>query len=237
MKVRYLIKFSKEGNIKFISHLDLQRTLQRNFKRSGLKVEYSKGFNPHIIMSMAQPLAVGMYSRGEYLDVSFIEETDEKEIINKLNETSPSGIKYFKAVKLREASKSKQFKSMAAVAAAEYVIKIKYDDISNLDCEIKKMFSKDTLKTMKKTKKTCKEVDIKPMIKSFNYSIEKPYIVIRTLINCGSVSNLSAELLATFIKENTTSVRENSFVDIERQETYGEYNGGLVPLYKYAENF
>ncbi len=105
--MRYLIKFSKEGNIKFVSHLDLQRTLQRNFKRSGLPVEYSKGFNPHIIMSLAQPLAVGLYSKGEYLDVSFIEEEDENIIVDKLNNTAPSGIKYFKAVKLKEGTNKK----------------------------------------------------------------------------------------------------------------------------------
>lgn len=93
--MRYLIKFSKEGNIKFVSHLDLQRTLQRNFKRSGLPVEYSKGFNPHIIMSLAQPLAVGLYSKGEYLDVSFIEEEDENIIVDKLNNTASFRYKVF----------------------------------------------------------------------------------------------------------------------------------------------
>ena len=55
-KVRYLIKYSKESEIKFIAHLDLMRTIQRIIKRSELPIEYSKGFNPHMAVSIAQPL-------------------------------------------------------------------------------------------------------------------------------------------------------------------------------------
>ncbi|AUM88963.1 radical SAM protein [Clostridium botulinum] len=234
MKVRYLIKFSKEGNIKFVSHLDLQRTLQRNFKRSGLPVEYSKGFNPHIIMSLAQPLAVGLYSKGEYLDVSFIEEEDEKIIVDKLNSTAPSGIKYFKAVKLKEGTNKKVFKSMAAVAAAKYIIQIKYKSTENLEDELKVLLKMDNWDIIKKGKKGSKNVNIKPMIKNIDYSIGSNLLKINVLVSCGSIQNLSADLLAQFIKENTSDIKENSFVDIERQEIYGEYKNKLVALSDYA---
>ncbi|NFL55049.1 DUF2344 domain-containing protein [Clostridium botulinum] len=234
MKVRYLIKFSKEGNIKFVSHLDLQRTLQRNFKRSRLPVEYSKGFNPHIIMSLAQPLAVGLYSKGEYLDVSFIEEEDEKIIVDKLNSTAPSGIKYFKTVKLKEGTNKKVFKSMAAVAAAKYIIQIKYKNTENLEDELKALLKMDNWDIIKKGKKGSKNVNIKPMIKNIDYSIESNLLKINVLVSCGSIQNLSADLLAQFIKENTSDIKENSFVDIERQEIYGEYKNKLVALSDYA---
>ena len=77
MKVRYVIKFTKGENIKFIGHLDLMRTIQRIIKRSGLPVEYSKGFNPHMALSIAQPLSVGVYSDGEYLDL-VLRDTEKK---------------------------------------------------------------------------------------------------------------------------------------------------------------
>ena len=215
--MRYLIKFSKEGNIKFVSHLDLQRTLQRNFKRSGLPVEYSKGFNPHIIMSLAQPLAVGLYSKGEYLDVSFIEEEDENII-----------------VKLKEGTNKKVFKSMAAVAAARYIIEIKYKNTENLEHELKTLLNMDNWDIIKKGKKGSKNVNIRPMIKNIDYSIESNSLKINVLVSCGSIQNLSADLLAQFIKENTSDIKENSFVDIERQEIYGEYENKLVALSDYA---
>ena len=45
------------------------RTLQKIIKRSELPIEYSKGFNPHMAVSIAQPLSVGVHSNGEYMDV------------------------------------------------------------------------------------------------------------------------------------------------------------------------
>jgi radical SAM-linked protein len=232
--VRYLIKFSKEGNIKFISHLDLQRTLQRNFKRSGLPVEYSKGFNPHILMSLAQPLAVGIYSKGEYLDISFIKEENENVIIDKLNRTAPSGIKYFKAIKLKEGPNKKVFKAMAAVAAAKYIIQIKYNNTKKLEHELKNLLNMDNWDIIKKGKKGSKNINIRPMVKKIDYVIEDNLLKINTLVSCGSIKNLSADLLAKFIKENTSDVKQNSFVDIERQEIYGEYKNKLVALSDYA---
>ena len=84
--MRYVIKFTKGDNIKFIGHLDLMRTIQRIIKRSGLPVEYSKGFNPHMSLSIAQPLSVGVYSDGEYLDLVLTEELSCEDVINKLND-------------------------------------------------------------------------------------------------------------------------------------------------------
>ncbi len=92
--VRYLIKYTKESEIKFLSHLDLMRTIQRVIRRAKLPIEYSKGFNPHMSISIAQPLSVGVYSTGEYLDAVFIEAIDEKEIIKTLNENTVGGVKF-----------------------------------------------------------------------------------------------------------------------------------------------
>ena len=88
--MRYLIKFTKEPNIKFISHLDVLRTIQRNIRRADLPIEYSQGFNPHMATSIAQPLSVGVYSSGEYMDMVLTREMNEEEIIKRLNETAPA---------------------------------------------------------------------------------------------------------------------------------------------------
>ena len=107
MKVRYLIKFTKESNIKFISHLDLMRTIHRTVRRSGIKAKYSKGFNPHMIMSIAQPLSVGVYSESEYLDIELDEVISEKNVIDKLNLAAPSGIKFLDAKMIIEKENTK----------------------------------------------------------------------------------------------------------------------------------
>ena len=107
--MRYVIKFTKGENIKFIGHLDLMRTIQRIIKRSGLPVEYSKGFNPHMSLSIAQPLSVGVYSDGEYLDLVLTESLGVGEVIEKLNASSSKGS--FRVTKTQSSKMKKYLKS------------------------------------------------------------------------------------------------------------------------------
>ena len=66
MKVR--IKFTKEGPMKFVGHLDTMRYFQKAIRRAELPIAFSGGYSPHMIMSFAAPLGVGVTSTGEYFD-------------------------------------------------------------------------------------------------------------------------------------------------------------------------
>ena len=233
LKVRYSIKFSKEGDIKFVSHLDLAKTIQRIVKRSMLPIKYSKGFNPHMAISIGQPLSVGMYSVGEYLDIEFTEELEEKFIKDTLNANLPSGIKIHEAVFVEERENVKNPpQAMAAVEEAEYEIRIKYSDNKNLKEEIETLLAQEEWRIVKKSKSGEKEVNIKPMIKDFHYTIVEDGIFIGTTISCGSKENLSAQLLAEFVNIHTTGVNKETFVDIKRIDMYAYRNNERYALYK-----
>ncbi|WP_123052945.1 TIGR03936 family radical SAM-associated protein [Clostridium sp. JN-1] len=237
MKVRYLVKFSKEDIIKFVGHLDLMRTIQRLLRRSGLPLEFSKGFNPHVNMSLAQPLAVGVYSSGDYMDLELSEDVDIEVVMEKLNKATPPGIKIFKAVKVKEIQNKKVFKSMAAVDAAKYSINIKYNDTTSLESEIKTLLKKENWETIKKSKTKESSVNIKLLIKKFEYAIRDNVLTINTLAACGSRQNLSPELMAKFIQNNTQGANLDAFVDIKREEMYASSKKGLIPLYEAAEEY
>jgi radical SAM-linked protein len=66
---RLRLKFSRGEEIKFISHLDLLRFWERAFRRAGIPLAYSQGFTPHARISVAAPLAVGVTSEAELMDV------------------------------------------------------------------------------------------------------------------------------------------------------------------------
>jgi radical SAM-linked protein len=66
---RLRIRFSRGEEIKYISHLDLMRLWQRALNRAGLELAYSEGFNPHPRMSLAAPLALGVTSDAELMDI------------------------------------------------------------------------------------------------------------------------------------------------------------------------
>ena len=67
MKIR--IKFAKTGVMKFVGHLDVMRYFQKAIRRAELPIAYSEGFSPHMLLSFASPLGVGISSTGEYFDM------------------------------------------------------------------------------------------------------------------------------------------------------------------------
>lgn len=236
MKVRYLIKFTKGGNIKFLSHLDLTRTVQRIAKRTDLPTEYSTGFNPHMELSIAQPLSVGVYSDGDYLDLLLIDDLECEDVLNKLNEETTPGIEFLTASKTPIIHNIKKVPpAMALLDAADYEIKIKYKDVSKLDEEIKEILASEEFNILKKTKKGEKITDIKPLVFKFEYKIEENILIINAMVHCGSRSNLSPDLLSKYVKEHTSNVNEDAFTEIKRLEMYGYKGEELVPLYKYVD--
>ena len=66
---RLRIRFSRGEEIKYISHLDIMRLWQRALNRAGMALAYSEGFNPHPRMSLAAPLALGVTSDAELMDI------------------------------------------------------------------------------------------------------------------------------------------------------------------------
>jgi radical SAM-linked protein len=66
---RLRIRFSRGEELKYISHLDLMRLWQRALNRAGIALAYSEGFNPHPRMSLAAPLALGVTSEAELMDI------------------------------------------------------------------------------------------------------------------------------------------------------------------------
>lgn len=230
--MRYLIKYTKEADIKFISHLDLLRTIQRSIRRSGLPIHYSKGFNPHMATAIAQPLSVGVYSDGEYMDAEFDGEVEISEMLQKLNENSARGVRFLNAVLIPEPKHNeKKFpQAMALIDGARYIIKIKYSSLDNFEKEMETLMNKEEWTMVKRSKRAEKEVNIRPMVKEIKYWTKDDSAIFNILISAGSREHLSADLFVDLIKKNTTNVLEDEFVDIKREEMYFLKEGNLVPL-------
>ena len=90
LKVR--IKFRKYGVMRFIGHLDVMRYFQKALRRAELPVDFSGGYSPHMIMSFAVPLGVGMESLGDYFDLEMAEDMSTAEIAARLDEQMAEGM-------------------------------------------------------------------------------------------------------------------------------------------------
>lgn len=121
-----LIEYSKLNGGQFIPHLDMLKHLTKIIRRMGVNIKYSQGFNPHILIYMSSPIALGLKSTSEYC----LLDTDDSAIDFKerFNQSSPKGIKCVRAFET-----DKKVKVAADITSALYEIKgINKFDISEV---------------------------------------------------------------------------------------------------------
>ena len=106
--------------LKFISHLDIMRLWQRAFNRAGIPLAYSEGFNPHPRMSLAVPLALGITSEAEFMDIVTAREVSPHWFTATLDRVLPSGIKILQVYPIPLTQPSLQ----SQVAYAEYRVEV-----------------------------------------------------------------------------------------------------------------
>ena len=161
--MRILAVFEKGERIRHIGHLDIQRSVQRGLRRSGLPVAYSQGFNPHILITFAQALSTGACGKREIMDVTMAEEVSAEEFVARMNRAMPPEMQ----VREARAVDSKHPSLMGMVRAADYDLTIRDAAIgARLAEAIPAMMAKETIPALRKTKTKLTEVDIKPLILS-----------------------------------------------------------------------
>jgi radical SAM-linked protein len=116
-------KYSKTGNLKYISHLDVLRFIQRSVKRAGIPALYSEGFNPHMKTSFGFPLSLGNESIGEYFELEVKDKVDINEYVRSMNSVMPSEMQIIKA-SYTENSDS----IMSRSAYVEYIINLEINN-------------------------------------------------------------------------------------------------------------
>lgn len=86
-------KYTKVGDIAFISHLDLLKLFIRALRKSRIEVYYSAGFHPHPKLSFSSALSLGVESLTEFVDIDIKDEKDRDTFIERMNESLPEGIR------------------------------------------------------------------------------------------------------------------------------------------------
>jgi radical SAM-linked protein len=217
--------------MKFVGHLDMMRYFQKAMRRAGIDIRYSEGFSPHQIMSFAAPLGVGITSDGEYFDIEVNSSLSSKEALDRLNSTMVDGVEVTSYVKLPDDAKT----AMSIVAAADYRLSFKdgYENPYSFDKwqeNIQKYFwDQDSFIITKKTKKSEREVDLKPLVYGFDANF---FLRVST----GSVDNIKPELVLSSLFERCGITYDENAIQIHRLEVYGrDSESELKPLWAYGE--
>ena len=185
----YVLKYSRDSRVKYISHLDFVRMFHRAVRRSGLNMVFSQGFNPHPVMTVACPLSVGITADGELMKIGFEDGYSEEEILSRINDSFPPGFSLSKTKRVE--GKEIDFKK---IERARYLIEAEVGTDADMDFE--KFMSNPEIVVIKKTKSGEKETDIKGMIHSVRLmSYEGDTAVFEAILDCGNISNLKPDTL------------------------------------------
>ena len=114
------IKYTRDGLLSYLSHLDMVRLWQRAFVRANIPIEMSQGHSPRPKLSFGPPLAVGYTSAAEYLDATVKDAVSTRDVVARLNEVLPEDIRVVHARRMmpREAAVS------ASINAITYQVKV-----------------------------------------------------------------------------------------------------------------
>ena len=150
------IFYSKTGRARYISHLDTMRTLTRALRRSGLPFWYTMGFNPHLYLTFPLPLALGVESHCEIVDLRLTDLLDLPTLTETINAHLPPG---FEA-----GSVAAPVLPATAIAWAEYRLELglERERLQGVAQAIEKLFVQPEVPVRKKTKKGEQTLDIRP---------------------------------------------------------------------------
>ena len=223
--MRIRLKFTKEGKVKYVGHLDTMRLFQRAIKVANIPIAYSKGFSPHSLVYFALPLGVGVSSKGEYMEIITNKDINPQIVKSQMNDVLVNGITILDAWEVEEKGDS----LMSLVSAADYNINIYPENNTNIEqiCNIKDIYSEYELMVQKKGKKGVKEVDIKPFILECNYEKYPNFIQVDCKLLAGSSKNLNPELLIQAIL-NEASIEYT--LEVIRIEMYTFLDEVYIPI-------
>ena len=183
------IKFRKYGVMKFIGHLDIMRYFQKAMRRAEIPIAFTGGYSPHMVMSFANPLGVGLTSDGEYFDIELSESVDFAQAVRRLNEAMVEGMEI---VNMIEISDDKKKTGMAIVAAADYLLDLVPGTLpDDWETQMDAFLAQSEIRILKQTKRSEKEVDIKPLIYRMEVQDHKLFMQLAA----GSVENLKPGLV------------------------------------------
>ena len=157
--MKMLVVFEKKERLRHVGHLDLMRAMQRAMRRSGVPIAFSQGFNPHLLVTFAAPLSVGMPGLREVMEVPLSAEISEEEFKEKLRAALPPELP---CVAVR-AVEDRHPAPMAQLFAAAYRVTVQ-ENAAEILAAIPSLLEKESVMAMKRTKSGDKLTDIRPMI-------------------------------------------------------------------------
>ena len=203
-------KFKKTGNLQYISHLDLVRTMHKVIVRAGLPLWYTEGFNPKPKMVFAAPLSIGTESVCEFMDLRLSEYIDPALAMQRLNSNMTDEMQvtecYYPESKFTDLKWMSYTVRMNTLGAS-----------AELAERCNALFSEPVIEVLKNTKSGERTVDIRPLIKSGSAVLQDGAIVVSLVLSADPSSFLNPEYAVDALRKRCGVLSSENLLS----ESYG----------------
>ena len=157
------LEITKGEDIRYISHLDYASAIERSIIRANLPAAYSEGFNPHMKLSFASALAVGVTSQAEYMDIDLSQDMDITETVKKLVAALPPGIMVQSAKYMP--ARTPALMAIVNLATYDVVVPFKAGEFAAVEDSITRFNEAVQVLHTRETPKGRKEIEVKQYMK------------------------------------------------------------------------
>lgn len=222
--MRLRIAYTKIGDARYIAHLDLTRVFERAIRRAEIPMTYSEGFSPRPKISFGFALAVGTEGEREYVDVDFRQDLEAGEVLARVQEQLPSGIRLLEGYVLDQGEKP----LMAILNAASYRIKVPMAlpiEDERLRKGIHDWLALDHVMVSRHSKKGLTDKDIRPWVKRLEGTIQKDTVVFELEVEMGNSGSVRPEEVLASLRELEKLPLELDEIHVVRTGVYVRKDG------------
>lgn len=192
--------FNKYEEMKYISHLDLLRFMDRILRKSGIPVKFSQGFHPRPKISLGNPISLGTEAFNEAMDIELREDMTNEELFKRLNNKCVIGFEFTKVMDIDgKTSIAEEYKEM----------KFEIQGPGSSLEKIENLLGQNEIILTKEKKGKIETKDLKPRIK--NYEVDKENGKITMILENMSPNSL---LNICEVKAEDVSIKKYGMVEI-----------------------
>ncbi len=198
--MKYRLTFTKEYPVKYVGHMDVVTTWTRAFRRAGIPLAYSQGFNPRAKIQVAGSLPVGTMGSAELMDITLTEPVAPDDILARVSATLPRGYRLLAVEPLAPGTPGLQ----ASLRRAEYRVTFETDlPADELRARIDRLLARTEIVQTRVRRKRTETFDLRPMIINLSL-VEKQGddAVLAMTLSAGQHGNVRPEAVLTALGIN-----------------------------------
>ncbi|TGE39721.1 DUF2344 domain-containing protein [Desulfosporosinus fructosivorans] len=222
--MRLRIAYTKVEDARYIAHLDLTRVFERAVRRAGIAMSYTEGFNQRPKISFGFALAVGTEGEREYVDIDIQRDLDLGEVLGRIQEQLPPGIRLLQGRALTQGAKP----LMAVLNAASYRIRILMALPilpERLQEAVGDWLAREQVVYSRYTKKGPTDKDIRPWVKRLEGEIHGDEIVFELEVEMGNSGSVRPEEVLASLRELENLPLDMEEIHIKRTGVHVSYLG------------